>query len=640
MLRFDGQPVQTWHMTSMADHAVRHMDEANHPDPKSAEHCWYGNHAALGYLPSGFRSSRGSAVLPWRDPQSGCVITADARIDNRAELVSSLGECNPCGQTASDSQLILLAYLRWGTDCLPKLLGDFAFAVWNETSQTLFCARDPVGARALTFVQQKDYFAFASNPEWMLGLPGVSSRPDPLAVAEYLVPSLQLPATRTAWREGAKALIAGEWLIIGTAQPLRIGRWWQPEPVETQHYASQDEAGEHFRILFSEATRCRAFSGERGAAVMMSGGIDSMAVSATLAALSQGTAPIRTYSAISEGAEGRIESRSILSLVESLGSEATLIQVPSLKGPIDLNGLIRVAWSRPHPVDNSLLMPSLLCLAAAQAHEASVLHGVSGDIVAGVRNPYFSDFIRSGRSRIAWKECRAASRNNVYLRHRNAYRMFAGAAANAWLAPGLLRPLRRLKRFGWIKETTAPPFRMAVLNKDLLAQLRHAESHAADANAPESVCPDSSSSGMNFTVLSSGMAGYGRIGRKFGIHVSDPWADLRVLQFFRSLPLEYKVHDGWTKYAVRSAFVDRVAPSVLWRRDKEHVGSQFTQLLLRETDEFVRDVLSDGLPSIADYVDAGAARDLVQRYDPELPNDGLQVVFELVTLILWSRQAI
>src|SRR5215207_728845 len=67
------------------------------------------------------------------------VITADVRLDNRAELCAALGLIE-AGQP--DPVLILAAYQRWGEDCAGRLLGDFAFAIWDEAERTLFCARD------------------------------------------------------------------------------------------------------------------------------------------------------------------------------------------------------------------------------------------------------------------------------------------------------------------------------------------------------------------------------------------------------------------------------------------------------------------------------------------------------------------
>ncbi len=87
--------------------------------------------------------------LPLVDERGPFALTADARLDNRAELIALLDLRDRPPDTVSDSALILAAYLQWGEACAEKLLGDFAFALWDGRSRTLFCARDHFGAKQL-----------------------------------------------------------------------------------------------------------------------------------------------------------------------------------------------------------------------------------------------------------------------------------------------------------------------------------------------------------------------------------------------------------------------------------------------------------------------------------------------------------
>lgn len=78
------------------------------------------------------------------------VITANARIDNRDELIAKLSFCDRPVEKITDSQIILAAYQQWGESCLKHLLGDFAFAIWDGCQHWLFCARGHMGVRSLT----------------------------------------------------------------------------------------------------------------------------------------------------------------------------------------------------------------------------------------------------------------------------------------------------------------------------------------------------------------------------------------------------------------------------------------------------------------------------------------------------------
>ena len=123
--------------------------------------------------------------LPLADGARNMAITADARIDNRDELFDAL---NVDGQRdeISDSELILLAYQRWGERCPERLQGDFAFAIWDGVNQLLFCARDHMGVKPFHYYRSSQAFIFASEIKALFALPEVSPRINESRLADYL----------------------------------------------------------------------------------------------------------------------------------------------------------------------------------------------------------------------------------------------------------------------------------------------------------------------------------------------------------------------------------------------------------------------------------------------------------------------
>jgi len=103
-------------------------------------------HALLSTTPESQRES-----MPLWDPVRQLVITAEARLDNRDELLALLQVGRDPQRETPDSELILRAYERWGELCPEKLLGDFAFAIWDQQRRTLFCARDHFGVKPLYY---------------------------------------------------------------------------------------------------------------------------------------------------------------------------------------------------------------------------------------------------------------------------------------------------------------------------------------------------------------------------------------------------------------------------------------------------------------------------------------------------------
>lgn len=95
------------------------------------------------------------------DEQTGSIITANARIDNRTELLRKLDSEN---REIPDSELILRSYFKWGRECPKHLLGDFAFIIWDEPNQKVFCARDHFGVKVLLYGKTDSGIMLSNEP--------------------------------------------------------------------------------------------------------------------------------------------------------------------------------------------------------------------------------------------------------------------------------------------------------------------------------------------------------------------------------------------------------------------------------------------------------------------------------------------
>jgi asparagine synthase (glutamine-hydrolysing) len=126
--------------------------------------------------------------LPLMNQRGDLVITADARIDNRAELIAKLNLTDSPPGDITDSELILASYERWGERCTDKLLGDFSFAIWDGREHALFCARDHFGVKPFYYYYLSErIFAFASEIKALLCLKEVPRQLNEVRVADYLV---------------------------------------------------------------------------------------------------------------------------------------------------------------------------------------------------------------------------------------------------------------------------------------------------------------------------------------------------------------------------------------------------------------------------------------------------------------------
>ena len=115
----------------------------------------------LGHAKLAVTAEEADEQQPLVSPRTGCIVVADARLDNREELLAKLPDRPPT--TASDAELILRAYETWGADAPVHLLGDFAFVLWDPRQQRLVCARDTSAQRWLYY--RVDHCTFAAATE-------------------------------------------------------------------------------------------------------------------------------------------------------------------------------------------------------------------------------------------------------------------------------------------------------------------------------------------------------------------------------------------------------------------------------------------------------------------------------------------
>lgn len=209
------------------------------------------------------------------DPaRGGIVVAADARIDNRDELAQQLGLDAPL---LDDAAIVQAAWLAWGAACLDRLVGDFAIVVWNERERELFAARDPLGLRPLHFTRLGDGVGLASVAPMLVDLPGVRGI-DPIRAAQRLAGVAAEP--HRSYFEGVSRLPPGH-MLRAAAGTVAVSRYWTWRPARL-HYRRDDDYVEHFRALFDAAVRARLRSAPAVAA-LLSGGLDSAAMTAVAA---------------------------------------------------------------------------------------------------------------------------------------------------------------------------------------------------------------------------------------------------------------------------------------------------------------------------------------------------------------------
>lgn len=558
----------------------------------------------------------------------------DGRLDNRDELIRQL-ELSGEYRQRPDAEIVLQAYQRWHKDCPKHLLGDFAFAVWDQRRQQLFCARDHVGARPLCYIHNANYFAFASFDEALPSLPGVSSEPCEELLAHFLVPKFTDFKPDQTWLEDVRALLPAHTLTVAPGGEPVTEIYWQIELGEELNYSSDEEYEEAFIEVFTAAVRSRLrLEGEPAA--LISGGMDSAAIAATLGRLAPEMPGGRyhAYSTVADNPETSLESRCIMNMTGQPHVAAHYLNVPSFTGIVGQDDLLEAAWSQPHPVDNSIMLPAMMFLAASREGHHVMLHGAGGDITMDFHARYIAKYISRGHWRTAWAECKASAQNNTYLRGTSPYKL---ALLNAWTGLIPLWVRRCMRVFG--KRSVGSGTGMGYLNPQFSEKLNLSK-RMKPRNTP--IIPGSREAHAHFAFgphgVVSSSSGFQRMASRYGVELRDPWADRRVLEFFLHLPLEQQVRHGWTKYIARSAFRHELNERTLWRNDKEHLGWLFTQRLMNKSNDLVEHTLSEFPHAAYHYLNMDSIRELHRQYEQLKGPVVIQDVYDIMTLLMWIRR--
>lgn len=569
----------------------------------------------------------------------GRICVCDAYIANHDQVHRDLGI--EADQSLDDAQLVALALEQWGPAFIDRLRGEFAIAVWDPSSRSLQLYRDQLGARPLYWAQASGLFAFASAPPALVLLPGLTARFNPLfAAAQWYDDAIYMDTTSTSFM-GIQALQPGHRMNRNGASVPRIERYWSPRIQEPQRFADEGEVVAAFREVFSGAVS-RAMRGSSDAALMLSGGIDSAAILAARKGFERGgqADELLCVSAILDPSitepGSRTESNNIQSMTRDL-RRTLQFNVPVADAPDSLvtaADLAEVAWMWMNPADLTLLVPSLASRLARKAGCRLVFNGFDGDNVTSAGQYYMTALIRQGQLGRAWRESVRASRVNTYLQGSSPLRTFLHASGQV-LEPAPVRKMRRRSQIDRIISAIDrhPMLAPGVAERiELPERLRRAVDRRLDTS------PEHAAAHQAYW-LGYSMGGSEAITARHGLESRHPWCDLEVVEFFNSLPPEYLVRGGWTKWVVRAACEQALGADVVWHSGKRHLGSGLAAQALSHAAPYLAQLLADQRPVLQRYVRDEAITDAARQLaeTPLSTSQECDSVLTIVALAGWLR---
>jgi asparagine synthase (glutamine-hydrolysing) len=311
----------------------------------------------------------------------GLAITYNGELYNAPELRAELVSAGVRFRGTSDTEVVLEAFRRWGTDCLPRLRGMFAFGVFDERTGELTLVRDQLGIKPLFVVRRGGATVFASE------LKALASEVDGLTVDDgALVASLLyywVPDQRCAYREAEK-LPPGSWLRLRPDGSAERGTYWDIKEIAAQaaHLPPLD-----LDEVVADSTRAHLLS-DVPVATFLSGGLDSSYLTALAARFQPG---ISAYTIGFRAEDARFEAmpddlRYARVVAEKFGVDLHEIEI----APQVLDLLPKMTYHLDEPIgDPAAINTYLICMAAREAGVKVMLSGMGADeLFAGYRKHF------------------------------------------------------------------------------------------------------------------------------------------------------------------------------------------------------------------------------------------------------------
>lgn len=556
------------------------------------------------------------------------VLSADLRLDNRAELLRQLhvGESN--ASQLPDAGLLLRALRRWGSGVGARLLGDFAFATWEEQSRELLCVRDHFGVKPLYYFHAPGrLFAFASEIKALLLLEQVPDDIDELEVARHLLLPVQPDLSSTYYR-AIRRVRPGHVLQV-TSDGAQERSYWTLDPARSLVLSSDEEYAEAVRESFLEAVRCRLrCSGP--VASMLSGGIDSSSITCAAAQILRETEtkqPLLTFSAVYPDVP-ESDERPYIDAVLGMYDLAPSFFAADRVSPVGEVAAMNWYGDGASSAGNLYLNWNLY-REAATAGARVVLDGFDGDSTLSHGYGWFHELGNAGRWWTLTREVKALAQHleQPWL-----------PAVRSWIVPYAVKPaLRRIKpswarRRREVTSSIAPPwarglsdgFQRAVATHvapPLSRPLTERESHYRKIT--DEVLP------LTLSLLDAAAAAA-------GVEARFPFFDVRLIELCLSLPPQQKLRRGWSRFVMRQAMTGILPDEIRWRARKASVAPGFHHALRAHSEPQIAATLDAAAGLLSQYVDLEWCRDLHRKFAARTasPEEELHY-WKAASLALW-----
>jgi len=486
------------------------------------------------------------------------MLVFNGEIYNYRELRAELRALGAQFHTDGDSEVIIAAWQRWGPDCVTRLHGMFAFAIYDLERRSLFLARDRLGVKPLFYSRLSDgSLIFASELKALAAHPLLRRDIDPLAVEDYLAWGY-VPDSRSILK-GVEKLAAGHSLLLRHDAPMPAPQcWWDVSFAERRRGSAVDLEAELIHLLEQAVTSRMVADVPLGA--FLSGGVDSSSVVALMAKAS--SSPVKTCS-IGFDEAGLDES----SYANAVATRYATDHRSRMVGSGDFEHIDHLAWMFDEPFADASALPTWRVCQLARENVTVALSGDGADeALAGYRRHVFLHNENRVRGLIpaGLRKSVFGALGAIYPKADWAPQKFRAKTTLLALAEG------SDEAYATALSVTAPGMRDA-LYTDEFRRLRgsyRAEQAllAVMARAPARSGLDRAQyADLKFWLPGDILTKVDRTSMAVGLEAREPLLDHRLIEFAASLPESMRIRGGQGKWLLKSAMRKFLPDDILFR---------------------------------------------------------------------------
>lgn len=495
----------------------------------------------------------------------GLTITYNGEIYNYIELRKELEQQEIVFTTQSDTEVILAAYHRWGKDCVQRFNGMWAFAIYDAANKEVFLSRDRFGEKPLYYTESEGRFIFCSEIKGILPvIPSVS--PNPESIARFLLHG-QAEFSVATFFEQIFSLVPGSNSIIDVSSGRKdINQYYHPLASIKQEPLSMESALARFESVFTDAVKLRLRSDvEVGGC--LSGGIDSSIITAVVADLygHQG----QEFKALSAGSlTKQLDELSYATAVAQHCGIAQHKVQPNASTLERAVGPAHLAQESPLHSPSPLLQWLLFEAAAANGLKV-MLDGQGADELCLGYTTHLSWALSHGSHITSVGDFTTLKKNY--------------AIGNIQLAKLFIQGHYPAGK-KWYQQLLWPKLRSSIK-----------QNMCSDANG---MMLEATLQGMQTAELSNGtlpllLRYEDRNAMAHGVETRLPFLDNELAALLLSLPLSFKINEGWSKYLLRKFAGQHLPENIAWRRGKIGFDPGDFRLYRQQSSPVLRDFLGE-----------------------------------------------